>query len=59
MITGNEQRFAEAAITGHTNHPVAFAIISSTQIGVAQEASLDNLNLANALNNLPTSGRSR
>ena len=59
MIAGNEQRFAEASIEGCTNHPIAFAIINSTQLGAAQNASLDSVNLANIVNNLPTSGRGR
>lgn len=59
MIAGNEQRFAEASIEGCTNHPIAMAIVSSTQLGAAQSASIDNINLANVLNNLPTSGRGR
>ena len=56
MITGQEARFAEATITGHTNHPVAFAIINSAQVGAVQEASAGD-KFANIVNNLSNSGR--
>lgn len=59
MIAGNECRFQEASIQGCTNHPVAMAIVTSTQLGAAQSASLDSEKFANIVNNLPTSGRSR
>ncbi len=57
MITGNECRFQEARIDGCSNNPIAFAIISSTHVGAAQNASVDTEKFANIAKNLPTSGR--
>lgn len=58
MIAANEQRFAEASIEGCTNHPIAMAIVSTTQLGSVMNLSASNDPVFNLnIPNLNTPGR--